>query len=110
MSEPRRPEEPVFRGSEPTASPEVHRGQQWNIPEAEDVKAAAKCEQNNVPSSQIPSEVVSHQGQQLQDSEEAQTYQISRPEIGPVESEALMAENIAATKQRRVKPTVEATC
>jgi F-box/leucine-rich repeat protein 10/11 len=108
-TESRIPEGQTFNGNGSIASPDVHRGQLWSISEAEDMKPVEQNEQNDVPNSQIPLELVGREAQPSQSKEELGTRQISQPEIGPAELETLVAENPAAKKQRRVKPTVEAT-
>jgi F-box and leucine-rich repeat protein 10/11 len=108
MAESRNLEEQAFieNGS---PAPHVHRGPLWGIPEAEDMKPVEQNEHKIMATSRTPSESIGQEGQPLRSREEFGAYQSSQPQLGPVESEALVAENQAVKKQRRVKPTVEAT-
>jgi F-box/leucine-rich repeat protein 10/11 len=101
------PPEQGFIGNESMASPDVHRGPLWNIPEAEDMKPMEHSEPNDVPTSYLPYNAVSPEDKPSQSKEE--THQILQPEMGSAEADTLVAENPAAKKPRRVKPTLEST-
>ena len=96
-------------GNGSIASPGIPRGQLWSIAEAGDMKPVEQNEQNDVPTSKICSEVVDEEGQPSQRKEEIGRHQMSQPEIGLAKPEIPVAENAVLKKQRRVKPTVEAT-
>jgi F-box/leucine-rich repeat protein 10/11 len=100
-------QEQVFIGNGSMVSPDVHRGPLWNIPEAEDVKPLEQNEQNDVPTSHLPSNLVSQEDKPSRSKEE--TSQISHPDTGSAEADTLVAENPAVKKPRRVKPTLEST-
>ena len=109
MIESRVPQEHAFIGNGSIAFQDAHHGQLWSIPEAEDMRPVEQNEHNDVPTSLVTSESVGGEDQPSQRKDELGPHQISQPEIGPAEAETAIADNPAAKKQRRVKPTVEAT-
>ena len=109
LNESRKPGEQVFPGSGSMISPDGHCEQLWSLSEAEDMKPVERHEQDDMPNSTFSSESVGQEVKPLQSREELRIYEISPPEVGLAESENVVAENSAAKKQRRVKPTIEAT-
>ena len=109
MLKSRNPQDQAFVGNRSLESLGVSRGLLWSVSEAEGRKLVERKEQNEVSTSEIHFELVDREAQPLPHKEEARRDLIPPPEIGLVEAEVPVAEHAATKKQRRVKPTVEAT-